>query len=84
MSLHIYSANSQPATRFTDPNLNEPGKRRHWFHYDPRDQLWCWSCHRRRWAANLIAKVYYDCTQFYCRDGVGCKAPGWKKRRGSR
>lgn len=73
-AIHIYTSLEQPATRFTDHSMSEPGKRRYFFRHHPREQLWCHACRRRRWAANLIAKVYYDCTQFYCRDGRGCKA----------
>lgn len=72
MTLHIFRATGQPATRFTNPHLNEPGKRKHWYRYSPRTQFWCWKCDRRRWAKSLVVHVYYDSTRFYCRKGHGC------------
>jgi hypothetical protein len=65
-SVHIYRANPQPATRWEldmgedrEPLVvtNEPNK-----------LLWCSVCYRRRHAKNLWAYVYYDGTNYHCRD----------------
>jgi hypothetical protein len=71
-AVHIYTTPSQPATRFVfdawshGPVVTE---------YSPRKLIQCWNCKRRRWAKNLIAKPYYDCTQFFCLER--CK---WRSR----
>lgn len=80
MSVHLFTAASQPATRFTNPHLSEPGKRRRFYQFNRRAQLWCWRCDKRRWAANLVVHVYYDSTRFYCRDGRGCRVMHPRRR----
>ena len=65
MSAHLYISESQPATRFLDANLDPPLE----VVLNPRRVLTCWSCGRRRWAANLEVRVYYDCVQFFCAGG---------------
>lgn len=68
--VHIYRAARQPATRFTvfigDHTFIVQHRR--------RTLIQCFSCRRRRRAANLFAQVYYDGTYFYCKPGKGCKA----------
>ena len=71
MTVHIYSAPLQPATRFWDRCL--PG------HpilitYPPHRLLRCGKCGKRRWAAHCVAQVFYDEVRFWCKQGKGCKA----------
>jgi len=70
VSLHIYRAKDQPATRYVvdyDPikpfTIRNPKRR----------TLRAHCCRKRRIAANLIARVYYDGTYFFCRKGKGCR-----------
>jgi len=71
VTLHIFRARSQPATRFQYDMGNGLVFRTR---YRRRRQLWANCCERRRYAANLVAHVYYDGTWFYCRPDKGCKA----------
>lgn len=72
VSVHIYVAKDQPATRYAVDM--GPGSKKIWIKSSPRARLWCFSCKKLRIAKNLIAHVYYDGTVFYCRRGKGCKA----------
>lgn len=67
MSLHIYSTNLQPATKFVDDEIGE-------FTFKPRKRLWTDCCKRRRIAANCNVAVYYGKIDVYCKPGKGCKA----------
>jgi len=67
--IHVFRANDQPATRFAI----DLGGTRLWTRFRRRTPLPCFKCKRRRWAANLVAHVYYDGTYFYCRPGKGCR-----------
>lgn len=72
MSLHIFRAKDQPATRFC-LNLFAPDGKRLWIK-NPRNRLLHANCcKKRRPAKNLVAHVYYDGTWLYCRRGKGCK-----------
>lgn len=71
MALHIYSAPSQPFTRYVDPTLKAMGFRRYVFRTHPRAQRVCHGCRRRRWAKHLRIQVYYDMVHIFCMDG--CK-----------
>lgn len=71
MTLHVYRANGQPATRFF---IELDNGRKLWTNFKPRTQLPAMCCKQKRIAANLVAHVYYDGTWFYCRPGCGCKA----------
>lgn len=77
MSVHIYRAKGQPATRhWIDLSTIVGGKvkrRGFWSKHKPRELLPAMCCRRKRIAANLVAHVYYDGTWFYCRDGKGCR-----------
>lgn len=71
MSVHIYRADDQPATRFRmDVSSNT---KPHIMRFPKRKLLWCRTCRKRRIAANLIAHVYYDDILFFCKHGFGCK-----------
>lgn len=67
--LHIYSARLQPATKYID-DVTE-----HMFVFknNPRRQMICHKCLRRRWAKNLVVQVYYDGTYVWCKDKENCK-----------
>lgn len=70
MTLHIYRAREQRATRYTvdldGKLLTICNRRRRLFH--------CHKCKRLRWATNMSAHVYYDGVYYSCRAGKGCKA----------
>ena len=64
-SVHVFTERDQAATDYLDCNLEPPMR----FTHSPRQRLWCWTCHRERWAKNMIVHVYYDSTRFFCREG---------------
>ena len=72
MSLHIYRASDQPATRHR-VDLGDLGAR--WFTYPAHKRFWTHCCDQRRYAKNLIIHVYYDGSYFFCKTGKGCKDP---------
>lgn len=74
MTLHIYRANDQPATRYKLVLDMPSGTKTIWMRSKQRTLFYCRMCRKKRWAGNLIAHVYYDGTWFYCRPGKGCKA----------
>lgn len=64
MSLHLYTAASQPLTRY-----RYDGDRR-WHGLAPGDTTRvCWTCGRRRAARNLVIQCYYDGIRIFCREG---------------
>ena len=67
MTLHIYTAAFQPATRYRVPGIDR------WFHSKRRTLIWCRCCKRRRQARNVHLQVYYDMTNAWCKPGKGCK-----------
>lgn len=66
MSVHFYAAESQPLTRWRDPNLP---RRWHVRRNHPRRQMYCYLCGRRRWAKHLRIQVYYDGVHVFCAEG---------------
>jgi hypothetical protein len=73
MTLHIYRARDQPATRFSYVLDLPGGPKTCWIVNRRRTLLPCFTCKRRRRACNLTAHVYYDATYFFCKQGKGCK-----------
>lgn len=75
MTLHVYTARSQPATRWRDPAAVRYGpRRRHWWHTNkPNRLLWTSCCDRRRPAKNLRVQLYDDEIRVFCSAGKGCK-----------
>jgi len=67
MTVHIYLAESQPATKWRDALGG-------WHKMKKRHLGFCWNCKRRRWAQNLIIQAYYDVVYGFCVEGKGCKA----------
>lgn len=65
---HVYAADSQPMTRFTDPEV--PGAS---WSFHPRHQIPTDCCGKRRWAKYVRVKVYYDCINRSCAEGRGCR-----------
>jgi hypothetical protein len=72
--VHIFIEKAQKATSFVDRHGPKPVRIR----IDPRCQVYCFDCDRRRWAKNMAVRVYYDCTRFYCSP---CCPPRKKGRR---
>ena len=70
MSVHVFSARVQPATRY---RIDVDGARPFIVRFSPRRQLCCRNCGKRRWAKYLSVQVYYDMTAVFCSDGHGCK-----------
>ena len=73
MSLHIYRASDQNATRHRVDFGPPLGAR--WFTYPKHKLFWTQCCEQRRYAKNLIIHCYYDATYFFCKTGTGCKDP---------
>ena len=71
MTLHIYTANKQPATKFVDTAGNEP------LHmgFAPDKLIYTDCCGKKRKAANCVVQCYYDHLAIWCADGHGCKHP---------
>ncbi len=67
MTLHIYTADWQRATRYRVPDMD------HVFTTKPHAPIWVDCCKRRRIAKNVELQVYYDMTRARCRKGTGCK-----------
>lgn len=66
---HIYSAPTQPATCFTDHNVDPPMT----ITFAPRQLLYTDCCCLRRWARYVVVQSYYDRTLRWCAPGHGCK-----------
>ncbi len=69
MSVHIFTARLQAATRFRDDCTDKPFICRR----NPRKQIYSWCCRKKRWAKYLQVQVFYDSIRFWCKDGQGCK-----------
>jgi hypothetical protein len=71
MSLHIYSAANQPATRF---KIDVGGIKPFWRRCKRRTLMVCWNCRTQHRAENMVVQVYYDSIRPFCKVGTGCKA----------
>ncbi len=71
MSVHIYTAKSQPATGFTDNNGEQPFT----FGWPANRLLWAGCCHKQRPAKNVVVQCFYDGMNFWCAPDKGCKHP---------
>jgi hypothetical protein len=67
-NVHIYTAESQPATRF----VNHLSGRAHWFRYPARSLFRCQRCGLKRWAKYVLVQVFYDHLNCWCAPGHGC------------
>lgn len=70
MSLHLYAAPHQPATRF---RVELWPRRAKWFRCSPHKLWWVPCCQQRRRARNVQVAVYYDGLHASCKPGTGCK-----------
>lgn len=70
MTVHLYRATHQRATRFR-VELGERGGI--WIKNPRRRPLPTVCCRKRRIAVNLNVQVYYDGCYFSCRPGTGCR-----------
>ena len=59
--LHIYTADTQPATSWQPPIEDAPV-----FEWHPRRQVRCHICRRLRWAKYLSVQAYYDMGRVFC------------------
>jgi len=71
MGIHIYTASIQPATAFTDHNLDPPYESG----FAPSKILWAECCGKRHRAINLVVQCFYDGLRVWCAPGKGCKDP---------
>lgn len=72
MTIHVYAAKRQPATRFR-VDLDGRGI---WIRSPARRPMFARCCKRMRIARNLLVQVYYDGVYASCRPGKGCKEKG--------
>ena len=70
--VHIFTADSQPATRYVVDVSTEATP--FTVFNKPRSLIVAACCGQRRWAKNLTVQCYYDESGFYCRKGKGCRA----------
>jgi hypothetical protein len=77
--LHVFVAPPQPMTRYVDPFLLEMGfsRRQATRRHHPREQFRCHVCGARRWAKNLVVRVYYDMVMIACRGE--CRGRGHRR-----
>jgi hypothetical protein len=59
-TLHVYTVDCQPATRFKLPGLGEV------FRFRPHQLARCAKCGRNRQMRNLRVKAYYDAVHYFC------------------
>lgn len=69
MTIHVYAAKRQPATRY----LVDLGRVRTWIRCPERRPMFARCCKRMRIARNLLVQVYYDGVYASCKPGKGCK-----------
>ena len=78
--LHIYRAMLQPATCYTDSNVDPPMKGG----FLPDTMLWCHACDQCWPASQMTIQIYYDHSSLWCADGYVCKDPlriaKWQER----
>lgn len=75
MSLHIYQAPAQPATRWKDVITVGGRTRTVWTRWPAHRRLWTFCCRRKRLAKYCMVRVYYDVIHIFCAPGKGCKSP---------
>ena len=69
MTLHVYRAPKQPATRYLDHAASPPLVIRR----KPHQRIRTVCCKRVRIACNLLVQAYYHGDYYTCRPGKGCK-----------
>ena len=84
VTIHIYTAAMQPATRFIDPYMSAYLGKNHVIEWSGRTKVRCQCCGKLRLAKNAVVQCYYDSLVFWCAAGRGCKSEaliGANKRR---
>jgi hypothetical protein len=71
VSVHIYTAGSQPATAYTDDSFDPPMAGG----YAPDQMLFCEKCDECWPASQMVIQCYYDGRRIWCAPGHGCKDP---------
>lgn len=71
MSVHIFRAGEQEATRFKV--YLDFDKSPHIVRRKPRSLIFARCCRKKRWAKNCVVQVYYDDVYTFCKKGKGCK-----------
>lgn len=71
MTLHIYTTNAQPATRWRVHDM----PRGRYVRWPANCLLRCLRCNKRRRAKNCNVKAYYDTTHVFCARGGCAKEP---------
>jgi len=66
MTLHIYTAEKQPAIKYKDPYVKK------WFGHPRKRRIFVQCCRKFRNAENLVIQCYYDTFHYSCADGKGC------------
>lgn len=67
MTVHIYTAPWQPATRYRVPGLG------YLFKEAPQRLVFAQCCCKQRRAGNVELQVFYDLTRSRCVAGKGCR-----------
>ena len=73
MSVHIYTRDHQPATRFVTVIYTGKKDMRFWTRNPAHRTVPTSCCRKQRWAKNCTVQVYYDMVPFWCRPGKGCR-----------
>jgi hypothetical protein len=68
MTVHVYTAPWQPATRYRVSGIEG------WFKTPPSSRVFADCCKRKRLARNVELQVFYDLTRARCIAGKGCRA----------
>lgn len=71
MNLHIYTAQLQPATKFTD----SCGLLTYHGGWKPNTIVRTQCCGEQRRVKNCEVQVYYEGINVWCAEGKGCKDP---------
>lgn len=76
VQVHIYRANSYPATRYFDPYAGYEGSEfvGKWVTRRKRELVVTACCGQRRWRGNCRIQIYYDGVHVWCKTERGCKA----------
>jgi hypothetical protein len=84
-TLHVYTADHQPATRYRVDlggleSVRRKKKRYLRISQPPRSTVLTSCCRKFRAAANCTVQVFYDDVRYWCRHGVGCRVPSRRRR----
>lgn len=71
MTLHVYTASTQPLTGFVDHNFDPPVHRG----FPGGRLVYCECCGKRRFARDVVVQCYYDGWRLWCAPDRGCQRP---------